>query len=289
MKIEKVAKLNPIDRLAYWIQERESIRLKRAEGLPAPWTDDTILQTYRFCNVRRMDDKVSLWLLENWYRPNFGHRFMLPAIAVARHFNKPETLQAVGFPKVKTSHGWREWVYNLKDVLGKLRQTQPIFNGAYMVRGNDGSDKINSVMDYTVQPLVDDPPQLPSFLMEECWKVMRSYRGFGSFMAGQVVADLRHAVQGTFADKHTWAPAGPGSARGLNVTLGRDPNKPMKQEKFLADLLQVRDQLEQVIPESIWSRLELHDIQNCCCEIWKYSKCILGIGKPKQRYYQDEK
>lgn len=99
MKIQDVAKLSPQERLVYWIREREAIRLKKEAGQPRPWTDDEILDTYRFCNVRRMDDKVSKWLLENWYKPYFDHQNMLIAVALARFFNSVETLEYMGFPE----------------------------------------------------------------------------------------------------------------------------------------------------------------------------------------------
>ena len=44
MNIKDVVKLSPLDRLLYWIKERESIRLKKEAGEPKPWTDDEILR-----------------------------------------------------------------------------------------------------------------------------------------------------------------------------------------------------------------------------------------------------
>ena len=82
----------------YWIKERESVRRKKEVGKSKPWTDDEILQSYRFCNVRRMDDKVSKWLLENWYRPFYDHQNILLACSLGRFFNQPSTLERLGFP-----------------------------------------------------------------------------------------------------------------------------------------------------------------------------------------------
>ena len=59
MLLSKVKSMTPLNRLVYFITEREAIRLKKEAGEPKPWTSDPILQQYRFCNVRRMDDKVS--------------------------------------------------------------------------------------------------------------------------------------------------------------------------------------------------------------------------------------
>ena len=48
--------------LFYWVAERERIRVRKESGQPFPWTDDPILATYRFCNVRREDDRVTIWV-----------------------------------------------------------------------------------------------------------------------------------------------------------------------------------------------------------------------------------
>lgn len=51
----------------FWrfVCERREIELKRINGDPAPWTDDAILQKYRFTNVSRVSDRVSQYLIVN--------------------------------------------------------------------------------------------------------------------------------------------------------------------------------------------------------------------------------
>lgn len=51
--------MRPYERLCYWVAEREQIRNRNEAGQSAPWTADPILETYRFTNVRRRDDRVS--------------------------------------------------------------------------------------------------------------------------------------------------------------------------------------------------------------------------------------
>lgn len=268
--------MTAIERFIYWIRERESIRLKRLAGYPKPWTDDPILQSYRFCNVRRMDDKVSDWLLQNWYQPYFNHKNMILAIALARFFNKPESLREIGFPtKYRPDH--------IKEVLRRLKEKETIFNGAYMVRGNDGVDKISSVIDFYIQPLVDNPPSIDSTSMETSHRSLLGYYGWGSFMAGQVIADARWAIQGEWYDKHTWAPIGPGSKRGINRFYGRLPSAALP-DSFITELTMLIDICEAKLPESITSRLEAMDYQNCCCEFDKYERVLHSQGKPKQKY-----
>ena len=49
----------------YFACERQNIFLKKLNNLPAPWTDDEILRTYKFCNSYRVNDRVSQYLLKN--------------------------------------------------------------------------------------------------------------------------------------------------------------------------------------------------------------------------------
>lgn len=279
MNIKDVKKLTPFERICYWIQEREAVRLKKESGQPKPWTDDTILQNYRFCNVRRMDDKVSKWLLENWYDPNWNHKNIVLAVALARFINKPETLQVIGFPKI----------WSPGRIKAKLRQYRDqgnvVFNGAYMVRGNDGIDKIESVVDYYVDTLrhtLVGPPDTTT--MESCWEDIKFSHGFGSFMAGQVTADLRWAMSGTWTDKNDWAPIGPGSRRGMNRLLGRDVKSPMGQDEFLGHLQSLITKLTDALSTEITTRLEAMDIQNCCCEFDKMERTLFDGRRPKQKY-----
>ena len=44
-----------------YARKRHEIYLKRKAGEPPPWTDDPILQQYRFTNVFRELDKTTLW------------------------------------------------------------------------------------------------------------------------------------------------------------------------------------------------------------------------------------
>jgi len=281
MLIDHVLKLDVYERFLYWIKERESIREKKAAGLPPPWTDDFILSAYRFCNVRRMDDKVSDWLFKYWYRTYFDHDNMLVACALARFINLPSSLQAITTfvfgPKYRPDL--------VKTVLRSLKEAgDTVFNGAYMVRGNDGQDKLDSVVDFYVQPLYDNPPRIYRGSMEKTHAGLEGAYGFGSFMAGQVVADLRWAIDGTWDDRNDWAPIGPGSARGMNRLMGRPLDKPLSQGSFLQDLQPVMMAFSTYLPDALVQKMEAHDWQNCLCEFDGYERVLHGQGRKKELY-----
>jgi hypothetical protein len=285
MKTDDVKKLSPLARLAYWVRERESIRIAKEAGDRKPWTDDERLQSYRFTNVRRMDDKVSQWLLHNWYKPHRNWPYLLPIVAFARFVNNPSSLTLV--QEHLFASGGPEWEQTKRILRAAKDRGETIFNGAYMVRGNTtkSPDKIGTVVDEYIGALASACVVVDRTSMRTTHERIAEPYGFGSFMAGQVVADLRWAVTGSWADKHVWAPAGPGSMRGLNRLLGRPPKAPLNQNEFLGLFQQhVLGSLAPLLPVDLSARLEAMDYQNCLCEYDKYERALWGEGKPKATY-----
>lgn len=278
--LDRVRKATPLDRLLYFIKERESVRIKKELGLPAPWTDDPILRKYRFCNVRRMDDKVSRWLLRTWYRPYRDHPSGVAACLLARQLNRIETLAAVGF-QIKWDAG--KVVSTLEDM---QRRGLKVFSAAYMITGTLGGTKVEQVVNKVVTPMFRNlPTDLDTSSMESCHASLVGRPGIQSFMAGQIVADLRWMWTGKWFDKKTWAPLGPGSRRGLNRLYGFEPKLTgHTSEEFQSMLQDTIGVLYGNLPTELASRLEAMDLQNTLCEWDKYERALHGQGKPKQLY-----
>lgn len=282
MNLGELKRLSPLRRLIYWIDERESVRLKKEAGEPPPWTDDPILQRYRFCNVRRMDDKVSRWLLEHWYGPHQDHHNLLAAACLARHFNLPFTLHAVG--GLMFVRG-RPDLCAIGQVIRSLKKAgYKVFNGAYMVRGIGTADKTEMVLERVCRPLLEHPPALDPDSMQRSVEALLPYWGFSTFMAGQVVADLRWSLSGRWKDRLTWAPPGPGSLRGLNRLANRPVGQRFKEGQFQEELVKMMSAARPLLPGSITNRLEAMDWQNCLCEWDKMERAVWEEGRPKQLY-----
>ena len=58
-----------LDRYFYWQEERESIRKKKENDLQPPWTNDPILQEFKFCQVYREEDRTTRWLRKHIREP----------------------------------------------------------------------------------------------------------------------------------------------------------------------------------------------------------------------------
>ena len=273
----------------YWVKEREAIRIKKEAGAPKPWTDDPIFQTYKFTNVRREDDTVSKWITENWIKPNDPHPNVWFAMIVARLFNWPPTLEEICFPHLTFPELKEKWRRNLKGLrdIGK----EKIFTGAYLVSTNGVKmDKIDYILDRVLTPIWIEG-QSPTHVemswnreplrLEEYWNHLIRFDGLGSFMAGQVVADLKFTSELKDApDWWDWAPLGPGSIRGLNRIHGRPLDKGLNQEKGLKEM----SVLQELLFEQLDWKLPVHNVQNCCCEFDKYLRVKNGEGRPRSLY-----
>lgn len=222
---------------------------------------------------------MSQWLLKNWYEPNYDHPNMLIAAVMARHFNVPDALAAVGFPERWEPERWKEILRKRK------RRGLANFNGAYVIRA-DGKypDKATMVIDETTVQFIDRPPRLDTSSMQQCVETLTTYRNMGSFMSGQVVADLRWAMTGRWKDRLRWAPMGPGSKRGMNRFHERPVDSKLSQQQFEKELGDFIGLCRETLPPSMTDRLEAIDYQNCFCEFDKYERVLHGEGRPKSRY-----
>lgn len=264
--------------MEYWIIERGRIRQRKALGQPKPWTQDPILQAYRFCNVRREYDKVTQWFAANWRHERYwGERNFVPAIILGRTINWPPTLEELGFPF--------EWDKELYLTILNARQARPltkVYTGAYMITAGPPGVRKNEFVLGNADTYFKSPPKLSFNSLEESWKELTRYPCVGPFIAGQIVADLKQTSHLNQAkDWWDWAPLGPGSTRGLNRLYERKIDAQIPQAQGLEEMREVRSTLESWmnIP-----RLCLHDIQNCLCEFDKYERVKWGQGKPRSGY-----
>lgn len=268
--------------LVHWMTERDRIRAKKAQGLPKPWTADVLLRDFRWCNVRRMDDHVSMALAAQWYHPHADQQTTLVAALLARLVNWPESL-------LEITGGRPFSLAELPSARGTLAQRasagQKVFTGAYVVPGVPGRNKVDSICDL-VELIAPQASRVVASTMRGTWAALIGFDGMGSFLAGQVVADLAQLpVVFPWEDGATWAPLGPGSARGINRLLGRPKDKAVGQSQFESELPALIDVLRPMVPE-IWEdrRLQAMDIQNCLCEFDKYRRLQMGEGKVRARY-----
>lgn len=290
-----------IEPLLYWCKERESIREKKDVGASAPYTADPILQAYRFCNLRRRDDKVSRWLIQNVLNncTQFTEWGFLQFAAFCRWVNWPPTLIAL-----RDAGFWPACSFDF-EAIGDFLDCElggKVWTGAYMIRAPDGDykhmgkgmfistivirDGLESVRDSLLDAIRGNS-------LEGTWRALYGAKFWGSFMAGQVVVDLSYTPSyapflSSASDLTTWAPQGPGSLRGYHRLLGNPLNsKAPDQEVWCKQLFEWRMRVIEVLGPA-YNDLMLHDIQNALCEVDKYLRVKNGEGRPRATYISHE-
>jgi hypothetical protein len=269
-----------------FIQAREAIRLARVAGAPPPWTDDPILQKYKFTNIRRQDDRVSQWICRHVIAPYETAVYLGEWLALGRFVNWPPTIAML--LAYSTPHDLPNWRVLGKLIDQRMARGEKTWTGAYMIR-SDKMGKGRYVCEGVLAPLFAERHARLSVALvvrsrRSVHTVMAGAYGCGSFMAGQIVDDwswtplLRDAI-----DEHTWAPQGPGSVRGLNRLLGRRLDGTFVQQEWEEQLMELRN----FVHKETGYELSLMNIQSCLCEYDKFLRVKLGEGRPRS-YYRPE-
>ena len=273
----------------YWVRERESIRLLKEAGSQKPWTDNKVMQSVYFCNVDREDDKVTKWIRENWYYDYCPEHYVF-AMIVARIFNLPETLEEIGQPD---GFHWIDTAYEIlkyrKD-LGKK-----IWNGAYIVSTNGKKiDKLTYCIQMFKKMLSEGIPRpKTTTTLEDFHKELMGIEGLASFLAAQVIADLKNSEGCPLSHAQDWdtfSSHGPGSLRGLSwffeeKVTAKNYDTYIK-EAF--ELILLNSDLVDGFLKENGVVLCMQNLQNCFCEYDKFMRVTNATGKSKRNYPGDK-
>lgn len=292
--VNLLKKMTPLERLGYFVTERQKIYEKKQARQPKPWTADYILQTEYFCNIRREQDKTTEWVRKYIREPLEGRDEVAFAILAFRWFNLIETGNAL----LGSSHGplsptrMRQSLlckWDASQAKQKLKDLPQIFTGAFTISPSGSSKpKLDRVIEDYIQPVWESRPPIGNVIkgcltLRSAFNAVSTFPGLGGgFMAAQVIADLRYThLLHDALDSHTWCCLGPGSLRGLNRVTGRPPEAP-KPADWHEELTTVQRHINTLIKPI----LHMQDIQNSLCEYFKYERVLfnLGSGRSKRKY-----
>lgn len=243
----------------YAVARQAALHAKRA-GVPKGQQagDDSVLNTYSFCNVFREDDKVTTWFREN-VRERMRH---LPEVMLAtvifRMFNRIDVGEAI-FRDDDLLGGMSAFDEYLRTgrtkfmrdaVLRRIGRKGPFVTGAYIITGPGGKSKLDGILwvidqfnrggrSYPIEAESLDPvmgwcgeESVSDMLLAnrgEKWCTLQAVHAWfsqfpylGTFHSYEIVTDLRHtSLLDKAPDIMTWANPGPGARRGLNRIHGR--------------------------------------------------------------------
>jgi hypothetical protein len=269
---------------ANFVRERESIRILKVGGVTPPWTQDEILQRYKFCNISREHDTVTIALRKHWYAGYEEHPNLWLAAAMARLFNWPATLQAVGFPDV-WGQGYIQHVIDV--VMARHARKEQVYNSAYRLPApSDGTTMVEHLMRRIL--LVASHNRVAWEHAQEKGTLQAAVGYFttlpyiGNFLAYQIVLDLAaYAPLDQATDRTTWTVVGPGSTRGLNRVTGRLLTAKVPEVQSVTEMRELTAWMQ----GNHFPDISLIDIEHALCEFDKYERVRTGEGRPKHRYY----
>ena len=275
-----------------FLRERYRILLRRREGLPPPWTDDEVLRAWRFCNVRREDDRVTTWFRDRVRGPLADDPRVLFAVVAFRWFNTIETGEAI--------RPWLMGDWDRDAVLDALDAAivagRHVFTGAFMISSAPGKPKHVDVLDnlgwlrdnlLVDGRATDETPRTSEGMMRHLLRVPF----LGNFSAYQAVVDLQQTyLLRDSADRQTFTVAGPGCAKGIGLCLRDDPGwfrygSRADQTAMTRTMIDLRGRSlasSELWPIE-WPPFELSDVENGFCEYAKWRTGHSGL-RLKRRF-----
>lgn len=265
---------------AYWIEERERVRLRKESGSPKPWSGDPIFQTTYFCNVNRENDRVTKWIRDAHCTPHNDREWCAAQnLTLARFVNKPETLHKLDWPW----GGNAFWKDHFMEVMSK----PGAWGSAYIVSTNGRRqpkhEYVAGLLEQAFEQLYGAPNTVLGGTLASAHRRLQAVSGLGSFMAAQVVADLKNTKWHPLhkaEDWFTFSAPGPGSLRGL----ARFHEGKVTPKNYTDAIASARHWLHNNGYSHLASTLCNQDLQNCFCEYDKYMRIKNCEGRSKRKY-----
>lgn len=283
-------KKRQLDIFWYWINERHRIHLRKEAGKPWPWTEDPILQKFKFTNAFRQLDRVTVEWTNRYLKlpKRMSHGDIIFQCCLFRLFNWPQTYDTLMFGMSKWN---RAKAVTLIDNMKK--EGKQIFTGAYIVPSAGRKDPKHWMMCEVLDQIHKERGELAEAIekansMEATTKILQQYHSVGPFIAYEIACDLRHTkVLVNANDTMSWANPGPGAQRGIHRLITgqfrwKGP-RPDYQEAMRALLAMAPRRLKKHVKECGWP-FEMREIEHSLCEFDKYMRVKMKQGKPRSRY-----
>ncbi len=265
----------------YFAWERQNIFIRKQEGQSPPWTKDSILKQYKFCNSYRVNDRVSQYLLKNviYNGKVYSKEDMLFRILLFKFFNKESTWelleQELGEITLKTFS-----IKKYSSILEKaISKGIKIYNDAYIscatkAYGYDRKhDNHLALLEHIFKIDQAHLELLNAKTMKEAFHILKRYPLIGNFMAYQLVTDINYSDIVSW-EENEFTVAGPGSERGITkcfIDKGGLSNEEIIRymyEHQEEEFLRLGFDFKRIGNRS----LQLIDCQNIFCELDKYCR-----------------
>ena len=287
----------------YWkfACERQNVFYNRLKNNAAPFSNDPILQEYKFTNTYRACDRVSQFLIKNVIytdQNEYSPSDILFRIILFKLFNKIETWQLLEnrFGDL-TAKSFKMTSFK-KFLDSEMNKGRTLYSNAYMMASGckefDVTRKHHAHLMLLEKMLKDNlAEQVASCKkMSEAYTLLLNYPLIGRFLAYQYVTDLNYSTLTNFKETEFTIP-GPGARDGIKKCFSKLGGL---SETEIIKMMTDRQELEferlGLDFKKIGKRpLQYIDIQNIFCEVDKYCRVahpdlsgLSGRTRIKQRF-----
>lgn len=268
----------------YWkfAYERQKAFEGRIRGNQGPWTDDPILQEYKFCNVFRAADRVSQYMIKEvcYYPEQSEPDDRLFQIVAFRTFSNIAT-----WDSVRSILGHAPTIDDL--VSGRFEQALAetkekngtLYTGAFILCASDAYGRRKKHLNH-VELFKDmfvnqalGKKILAAKSLEEVYNRLHGFPLMGDFMSYQIAIDLNYSDLINFSE-NDFTKAGPGALRGIKKVF--ESTKGYTPEDVIIWMVDHQDEefekLGYKFNGLFGRKIHAIDAQNLFCETDKYCR-----------------
>lgn len=295
--------LNEFFRLMYERQEIWHNRFILKQ--PKPWTKDSILSKYKFCNVYRELDRNSQWLINNVIKDeNLSFNDLLFKIIIFRIYNTIEIFDHIKLPNFD-NYDQSMFLNDLK-YLEEKKNIRTLNTKAYLI--NTYMSKGKSYEVYANQIIPSAHKIIPEIVniinegksVQDLINKFKQISGIGRFLAHEFFVDLcylnKYVVDCIFPwTENDYTDVLPGSKDGIRwifpsmrgrieaIYILRDlaPEMLSKHGKFKYMNWDIEEQKYLITTQP---NITLHQTEFILCEFNKYMKMLIGEGKQRKEF-----
>ena len=286
----------------YWrfAAERQRIFFQRARGEQPPWSEDPILERFKFTNAYRASDRVSQFLIGNviYAGPQNAQDLFFRTL-LFKLFNRIQTWETLESALGEIS--WQAYSYEEVDTVltESFARGERLYSAAYIMPsprqfGNERKHR-NHLRLLEEMMAAEIPERIQAYArMQDAFDLLLSFSSIGSFLAYQFVTDLNYSVLTDFSESEFVAP-GPGALDGIRKCFSDLGGlNEVDTIKFMADRQELEFESFGLDFQDLWGRpLQYIDCQNLFCEVGKYARVahpdvagISGRARIKQGFRQ---
>lgn len=287
---------------SYWnfAVKRQEVFFNRLYGKKYPWTEDIVIQKYKFTNAYRASDRVSQYLIRHVIYDGgvYTPEDQCFRILLFKIFNKIET-----WNYLKNALGeitYATYNYDLYNnlLIKRLSEKERIYSAAYIMPsgkscfGNEKKHQNNlQLLEYIMKSGLSQKIAKAKNL-EELYNILLGYPTLGSFLAFQFAIDINYSELCDF-DEMSFVVAGPGAKNGIKKCFSDLKGYSYEDIiRYVTDKQDEEFEKRGLVFKSLFGRkLQLIDCQNLFCEIDKYSRImhpdfcgVDGRKRIKQQY-----